>query len=268
MIRGLITAFLALWPVLAGAASVEDLSRALRLEELTTLMRDEGVEDSRRILPRGPSGKVPAGAIAQVETLFDPEVFRHEMEDALTAGLDPAELDAATDFFRSTAGQALVQLELQARAAIANEDVEAAARGHWAERQAETSDEIVHLKRFAEVNGLLDRNTTSTMTARYHFLLGLADGADRRADEAEILSRIWSREAEIRTDTEGWLMGYLLLAYGPADPGDLAAYVAFSETPAGAAVNAALFDGFGVAYERISYGLGLVAGRAAAAQDL
>ncbi len=266
--RVLIAAVLALWPVLAGAASVEDLSRALRLEELAVLMRDEGVEDSRRILPRGPSGQVPAGAIAQIETLFAPDAMRHEMERALGEALDTAELDAATIFFESAAGQSLVQLELQARAAIADEDIEPAARSRWAERQDETSDEITHLKRFAEVNGLLDRNTTSSMTARYHFLRGLAEGAGRRADDAEILSRIWTREAEIRTDTEGWLMGYLLLAYGPAEPRDLAAYVAFSETPAGAAVNAALFDGFAVAYERISYGLGLVAGRAAAAQDL
>ena len=190
------------------------------------------------------------------------------MEAVLAADLGPDDLDAATAFFESAAGQALVELELQARAAIANSDVEAAARAHWAERQDETGEEIRNLKRFAEVNGLVDRNTTSTMTARYHFMRGLADGTGQRADEGEILAGIWRREAEIRADTEGWLMGYLLLAYGPAEPEDLEAYVAFSETPAGAAVNAALFDGFAVAYERISYGLGLVAGRSAAAQEL
>ena len=49
MVRLFLAGVIALWPCLVTAASVEDLSRALRLEELAVLMQDEGVEDSRRI---------------------------------------------------------------------------------------------------------------------------------------------------------------------------------------------------------------------------
>lgn len=256
------------WLSAAQAAPVDDLSKALRLQELAMLMRDEGIADARDIIPTGPSGRPPQAAVAEIETLFDPDRFRTELQAALAASMSTEELAEAAAFFDSADGAALVELELVARSAIADPEVEAIARSEWAARQGDDDPEIRLLEQFAEVNGLVERNTTTTMTARYHFLLGVAEGAGRSVDEGHVLSEVWADEARIRTETEAWLMGYLLLAYGPAGERALQAYVDFSATAAGQAVNAALFDGFETAYGRISRGLGLVAGRASMAQDL
>ncbi|WP_428925282.1 hypothetical protein [Marinibacterium sp. SX1] len=250
-----------------GDDMVDRLGEALRLQDLAVLMRDEGLDDARDLLPADATGQVSPVAMAQLEEVFDPGLIRAELTGAFGA-LSAGDLGAAVAFFDSPAGRALVELELVARAAISDPDIEAIARGEWAARRDESGEPIASLRRFAEVNDLVERNTTSTMTARFQFLRGLAAGAGQPADDGEILSRVWAQEGAIRADTEGWLMGYLLLAYGPADPADLDAYVAFSETPAGQAVNAALFEGFEVTYGRISHGLGLVAGRATQAQDL
>lgn len=266
--RRLLAFGLALWPVLASAAPVDDLTDALRLPELAVMMRDEGLVDSEDLLPEGPSGNVPATAMAQIADIFDPDRIAADMRKALADGLSDAQLKEATAFFDSPPGRALVMLELIARSAISDADIEAGARARWAARANEDSKEIRLIKRFAEVNALVERNTASTMTARYQFLRGLGDGSGNPVDEDQILAQVWGGAEMIRAETEDWVMGYLLLAYGPADPADLRAYVDFSATDAGQAVNAALFDGFGVAYGRISYGLGLVSGRAALAQDL
>ena len=250
-----------------GDDMADRLGTALRLQDLAVLMRDEGLDDARALLPADATGRVSPVAMAQLEEVFDPDLIRAELTGAFGA-LSAKDLEAAVAFFDRPAGRALVELELVARAAISDPDIEAIARGEWAARQDESGEPIASLRRFAEVNDLVERNTTSTMTARFQFLRGLAAGADQPADDGEILSRVWAQEGAIRADTEGWLMGYLLLAYGPAEPADLDAYVAFSETPAGQAVNAALFEGFEVTYGRISHGLGLVAGRATQAQDL
>ncbi|MEM8728576.1 MAG: hypothetical protein AAGF79_01565, partial [Pseudomonadota bacterium] len=191
-----------------------------------------------------------------------------ELQSEIADLMPPDQLAEAITFFESPAGVALVELELVARAAISDDDVESLARAEWAARADSDDPQVALIRSFAEVNGLLERNTTATMTARYHFMRGLNEGAGRPVSDDEILAQIWAREPQIRADTEGWLMGYLLLAYGPSKLDDLRAYVAFSKSPPGQALNAALFDGFDVAYGRISYGLGLVTGQASMQQDL
>lgn len=268
MRRGLLAVALAIWPVLGSAAPVDDLTAALRLPELAVLMRDEGVKDSEDLFVKAPAGRLPALTLNRIEEIFDPERIEAEMRQSLAAGMTGDEMARATAFFDSPPGRALTELELVARSAMSDDDIEAIARSEWQARRDEDSDEIRLLRQFAEVNGLIDRNTTSTMTARYQFLRGLGEGQGQPVDDDEILFRVWSAEESIRAETEDWLMGYLLMAYGPADLDDLRDYVAFSETPAGQAVNTALFDGFAVVYGRISHDLGLVAGQAAMAQDL
>ncbi|MBB93863.1 MAG: hypothetical protein CML68_04560 [Rhodobacteraceae bacterium] len=266
--RALAGLVLALWPGLGAAGPVDDLTGALRLPELAMLMRAEGVEDANALVADPATGRVPQGDMARLETIFDPEQIQQELRLALAEGLSPEDIAASVDFFDSPAGQALVELELVARSAMVDEDIEEIVRAEWAARRDEDSTQVRLIRRFAQVNDLVERNVTATLTARYHYLRGLAEGAGNPYDDAQILSRVWSDEPAIREDTEGWLMGYLLLAYGPADPGHLQAYVDFSRTPAGQAVNVALFEGFDVTYGRISYGLGLVTGRATLAQDL
>lgn len=126
--RILLAVMMGLWPAFGWAASVDDLSQALRLGELAALMRDEGVADSRQVLPRGANGQVSAQSVSRLEQLFEPTLILHEMEAALADGLSPEEVDAATAFFQGDAGQSLVELELQARAALADDDIEAVAR--------------------------------------------------------------------------------------------------------------------------------------------
>ena len=60
----------------------------------------------------------------------------------------------------------------------------------------------------------------------------------------------------MRSNTVDWLMGYLMLSYQPLDDVETARLVAFVQTSAGRALNAAIFDSFGTMYSGISYALG------------
>jgi len=59
-----------------------------------------------------------------------------------------------------------------------------------------------------------------------------------------------------------------MMAYQPLDDDAMDAYIAFSETPSGRALNAALFEGFERMYRDISFGLGLAAARSMGGSDL
>ena len=73
---------------------------------------------------------------------------------------------------------------------------------------------------------------------------------------AEMLADVAQQQEEIAQDTRGWLYGYLLLAYSPLEDAELDRYIAFAQSDAGRSLNTALFEGFGTAYEDVSYALG------------
>ena len=116
----------------------------------------------------------------------------------------------------------------------------------------------------------MENNVVGAMNSNYAFYAGLADGGAFPEDltEEEILTDVWSQEEMIREDTSEWLYSYLSLAYRPLTEEDLAAYVAFSETEAGGALNRALFASFDEMFVAQSLALGLSAARFMAAQEL
>ncbi len=60
----------------------------------------------------------------------------------------------------------------------------------------------------------------------------------------------------------------MLLAYRPLSEPELEAYIVFSETDAGQALNGALFDGFDAMYLFISHALGVQVAQAGTYSDL
>ena len=103
---------------------------------------------------------------------------------------------------------------------------------------------------------MIERNVTTAMNSNYQFLRGLSEGGGLNMSEEEILSDVVGEIEVIRADTTAWLYGYLLMAYSPLTDAELQTYIDYGQTPAGQAMNRALFDGFGTAYQDISYALG------------
>jgi hypothetical protein len=71
-----------------------------------------------------------------------------------------------------------------------------------------------------------------------------------------MLAEVWGQEPELRRDTIEWLYSFQLSAYAGLQDADIEAYSAFSATPAGANLNAALFAAFDEVFNQLSYELG------------
>ena len=253
-------------PVRAEPAG--DLLDALKIDEIVELMRIEGQgyaeEMATDLLPAGESETWRQS----VDRLYTPNA----MEEVVRAGFlesfgdtDPAPLLA---YFASEAGQKVVSLEIEARRAMVDPDVESAAREAWRERAGSGDTRLDQLDEFVEANDLLETNVVGALNASFQFYLGLVDGGGLEMTEPEILEEVWMQEEVTRADTLEWLYGYLLLAYRPLSDAELDAYVDISATPEGKAMNRALFAGFNAMYNEISYGLGLAAAQEMLAQDL
>lgn len=232
------------------------------LYEILGVMSSEGIESAAEMEADMFPGQGGTAWPAVVAALYSADRLIADFEaavprDAITEPL-LAEIEA---FFQSDLGQTIAAGEITARRAFLEPGVEDAARDMATRAIAEEDARLEILTEFITANELVERNVTGALNASFAFYRGLADG---EAFEAEIpeelmLAEVWGQEPEIRQSTTEWLYAYQMLAYTDLSEEDLQAYVAFSMTPAGNALNSVLFTAFDAMFERVSYDLGKAA---------
>ena len=252
------------------AQAYDELWSLLRLNDLLDIMREEGASmalDADVDLLGHPGGDPWQ---RRVQAIYDPDRLQLEAEHAMEEALDVSYLNALCDFYKSEDMQTVVDLEITARRAFLDSDVEDRARSTWLSGRALTQHEDSILQ-FVEVNDLIERNVMGALNSNYAFLRALTDAHPvdgEKLTEQEILFEVWSQEVEIRRDTSEWLFAFLTTAYDPVSQDVLDAYVAFSETEAGHALNHAMFEALDKVYIRLSADLGRAVGEFGAQQDL
>ena len=249
-------------------SQAEELATVLRIDEVVEVMRDEGLAHGTELDSDMLDGKGGRPFADQVSRIYDTGIMADAVLDALGAGMNAQQIEQSIGFFDTERGQRILSLETAARVAMADPVVEEIARQTHAGLIGSGDSRFHAVAEFIAVNDLLDRNVSGALNSNFDFYRGLVDGGALKMNEAAILAEVWSGEDELRDDTEGWLFAFLLLAYQPLSDADMQAYTDFSVTPAGQALNAALFDGFDVMYRSISYALGRAVAQAMASSDL
>lgn len=269
MIRALCLSVLVIWaPVLVAAdARIMRIYDLLELDVYVEIARTEGLADAGNISQDMLGRPADAGFIDQMEQVYDIARMR-ETVTAPLGDLTAAELEAVIAFFQTDAAFQITEFEVAARRAMADEDVEQSARLAWVEAATERPDLVAQIKAITEVNDLVERNVAGALNSNLRYYQGLSDGDALDLTEDEILAQVWGQEEDVRADTEEWLGGYFLLAYDPLSPGDLDAYLEFWKSPAGTALNAAIFDGFNQVYDDVSYATGRVVALHMGSEDL
>lgn len=253
---------------LQAAPSGEALARILRIDELAQALHQEGIDHAQNLDADMLEGRGGAHWGRLVARIYDVDRIAGAIRAVLSDDLGEEVALHVMAFFDSPLGQEILSLEIAARVSMRDADVEAAARAAYDGLRGTGDSRLVLVNRFVEVNDLVERNVAGAMSASYQFLRGLTDGGATGLDDAAILAEVWSEEPATRDETESWLFAYLLMAYRPLTDEDLTAYIAFSESPAGQALNAALFAGFDVLYRAISHELGLGLAGALATSDI
>ncbi len=252
----------------ATAGQADRLAEVLRLDEVIDVLRDEGLAfgaDLERDMLGGQGGAFWA---AQVERIYDKDRMQDTVRSALANGMSAREIADSIAFFESALGQRIINLETSARRAIADPEIEAIARDTYARLKGGDDPRLAAITRMVEVNDLVERNVAGALNSNFAFLRGMVEGGAEDLSEAEITADVWAQELEIRADTEGWMFGFLLMAYHPLEDAELEAYISYSATPTGRALNAALFDGFDAIFRDISQALGRLVAEASAASDI
>ncbi|MCR8826585.1 DUF2059 domain-containing protein [Pseudosulfitobacter koreensis] len=251
----------ALWMALASAVQAgPEADRTLdliRLEAQMQIAREEGLQHAQTLNDDLLDGQGGALWAAQVDAIYDVARMAEGARGPIEA-LDPETLSRLNLFLDSDLGQRITELELAARRAMMDEVSEEAAARAFAALEGTDDARLTTARAVIEAGDLIERNVSTALNASFQFYRALVDGGAYDMTEAQIIDEVWSQEETLRADTEGWLMGYLLLLMQPLDADERATYLAFMKTPEGGALNAALFDGFGRVYSDLSFALGQV----------
>ncbi|MDU9006389.1 DUF2059 domain-containing protein [Sedimentitalea todarodis] len=246
----------------------EELARVLRVDEVASILRDEGLRYGVELeadMLGGGGGRYFQDRVA---ALYDADAMSEALTAALVQTLDTAQMRAVVDFFDTDEGQRILTLENAGRVAMADPAVEGLARATYQDLAGSDDPHLADVERFVDINDLIERNVTSGLESNYHFFRGLADGGGTRMGEDEILSEVWAQADGLRADTTSWIYGFLLMAYQPLSGDALQSYSDFSATSTGQALNQALFNGFDQIYNDISYKLGLAVAQAMNGSDI
>ncbi|WP_143152697.1 DUF2059 domain-containing protein [Marivita hallyeonensis] len=259
---------LASWTAPAHADDVDDLLNALGVPQIVEIMQAEGIEYGDTLA----ADMVPGGATdswkATIERIYDEARMLETVRGVFSQEFGDADTSQLLEFFTSDTGQQVIDLELSARTAMREQEIEDAARAAFRDLEGTESETLATITDFVDTNDLVEANLVGAMNANYQFYLGMVDGGALEMSEADILTEVWSSEEETRIDTREWVYAFLLMAYRPLEHGVVEEYTALSKTEPGRALNRALFAGFNKMYDDISYALGIAVARQMQVQEL
>ena len=255
-----------------AATTAEDLARILQIPGIIAVMRAEGLDYGRSLEDEMFPGRGGPAWEATVALVYDEPTMLRRFQTAFATALegDPATTAAVAAWFDTSLGQHILTLEIEARRALMDKAVEAAARENTARMVAADDPRMDALRDFATANDLIEANVQGALNANLGFYQGMAQAGAFGGDmtEDQMLADVWGQEPDIRTETVDWLFPFLALAYGPLSDADLQGYTDFSRTPAGKRMNTALFAAFDAVFVQISRDLGRAAARQMIGDDI
>ncbi|MBI1218212.1 MAG: DUF2059 domain-containing protein [Rhodobacteraceae bacterium] len=267
LIRIALAAALALAVLLPGRVQAEDpvaqVSRVLRLGEVITVMRQEGLDYGQTLRATLFPDQGGAAWAREVDTIYDVSRLQAAFDARFRAALPVAQVPAILAFFDTDRGRRIVSLEIAARMALRDPDVATQAHQLLDDMTKAHAPRLAALRAFAAANDLVESNVSGTMNSDVAFYEGMVAGHAKGFEmtEAQIVAEVAAQEDSIRQDTEDWLYSFLALAYAPLSDADLAAYTDFARSPAGTALNRALFTAFDGVFDAVAHDLGRAAAR-------
>ena len=255
-----------------AAAQITTLSDLLQLPAIFDVMRQEGISYGAGLENDMFPGEGGGPWAASVAMIYDAGRTKALFDQAFAAALkdDPQSVAAGLAFFGSPLGQRVVGLEVSTRRAMLDDAAEETAVAAYDALKAQASPRIAALEQFAQANDLINSNVMGALNSNLAFYQGMSEGGglDDGMTDQDMIAQVWEQEEAVRSETADWLYPFMAMAYQSLSDAEFAEYIAFSQTPAGKKLNAALFQAFEAVYKDVSKNLGLAVARQLQGEDI
>lgn len=245
-------------------SSVDQLWQALDLQALMPIFRDEAVAEAiamedEGLVPRvAPPWPEVVARVHDVERLE--ELFRSGIGRALAAR-DPSAVRRGLAFYETHLGRRLLDLEIAARRAMLDDEVEAQAHDGFNRALGRGDGRAQQILRLIDEADLVSPNVAGALNASLAFSRGFEEGGgfDMPLTDRQMLAETWAQRDQVEFETTRWLRSFLMLSYSSLSDDEMEAYMAYAASREGRAVARVLFDAFDAVLQRTSFELGLAA---------
>ncbi|MFN7003460.1 MAG: hypothetical protein ACK4NW_08535 [Roseinatronobacter sp.] len=254
----------------------DDISEAFFLPELFDIMATEG----RNSVVADGATPLQGSALVQFEQdvhmIYAPDRMLTAFVGTLDAELaDKPDVRAdALAFAATELGQRILRLEIAARQALIDDDVDYVARDVLSEARSAGADarlgqRLEQVRARIDANELLELNVSLGLNTSYAYYRGMmSEDAVFGLSGELLLQLVWEQEPSIRADIEDWIESYFLMAYQPLEPAEMDAFVSYVATPLAQDFNRAMFRAFDTVFSEISFQVGKALGRRLRAEEL
>jgi len=257
-------------------AGAEDVSRAYLLPELFEIMATEGRSS---VVTEGAvplEGRALAEFERDVARIYDPATMHDAFVATLLSELGPRPeiLEDALDFAQTELGKRVLRLEISARAAMLDDEVDEVARlalqeAREADDDTQAAARLEMIRARVDANDLTELNVSLGLNTSYAYYQGMmSESAVNGLDDEQLLYLVWAQEPEIRLDIEDWIESYFMMAYQPLSDDELQAYIDYVSSPLAQGFNRAMFRAFDALFTDISVSVGRALGRSLTGEDL
>ena len=258
VLRFALTICLITLPATARADLVDRYFEALQMPEVFSILRKEGISAGEDLTQFGGDISASPAWSARLAGIYSMDEMRAEFRSQLTAVDDLEASIPAIEFFETELGRRIVNIELAARRAMADDEIMAALREQVSQMEDDGEARLDLYAEFIRINELVDSNVSGALNSNLAFYRGMAT-SEQFSDtlsESYMLTTVWGQEPEIREETESWTMNFSTLAYAELSDAEMQQYIDVSASEAGQKLNAALFAGFDKVFETQSFDLG------------
>ncbi|MDD7970231.1 hypothetical protein [Roseinatronobacter alkalisoli] len=249
-------------------AQAQDLSEAFLLPELFQIMAAEG----RAAIGQDSAAPVSDAELdlwrAELDEIYDADRMHVDFVAALDAALEskPGIRADAIDFATTELGQRILRLEISARDALLQDEIDDVARLALLEARSASQkgadNRLALVRARIRANDLVELNVSLGMNTSYAYYRGmLAENTAIGLNAEDMLNMVQALEPSIRNDVTDWIESYFLMAYQPLSDDELQAYIAYSASPEGDAFNRAMFQAFDAVFVGLSHRVGRALGR-------
>ena len=252
----------------AKADAISDLYDALQMDRVNEIIRAEGIRDARGTGEAYLSTNSVERFVEQAKSVYQLDNMEKDFKRLLTENLSTSEANEILLFYRLPIGKLASELEVSARVAISETEIEEMAKTMLKEAKAIKNTRLNEIESVIKILELVEQNLIGAYAAQFAFMYELSKLGVLDLSRQEMIDIITNDEEKLKGEILEWLMAFSHMAYAPMSDEEFRVYNDFSKSDLGILLNKALFSVYNEMAKDQSQSLANILGEFMISEDL
>tara|TARA_B100000674_G_scaffold8406_1_gene6489 strand:- start:1112 stop:1990 length:879 start_codon:yes stop_codon:yes gene_type:complete len=252
----------------AKADAISDLYDALQMDRVNEIIRVEGIRDAKDTGEAYLSANSAKRFVDQAKSVYQLESMEQDFKRLLTENLSTADANEILLFYQLPIGKLASELEVSARVAISETEIEEMAKTELKEAKALNNRRLDDIGSVIKTLELVEQNLIGAYAAQFAFMNELSKLGVLELTRQEMIDIITNDEEKLKGEILEWLMAFSHMAYAPMSDEEFSVYNDFSKSDLGIVLNKALFSAYNEMAKDQSQRLANILGEFMKSEDL